>query len=124
MGYATEAELEAITARDFSATTPVTSTQIAAFLTQISALLDALHDQDEGDFGAETTCEEWVKQAVLAASAYRIDCIYYRTIHDPEKVIQILRSYSGKKGTTNSGAPSYSNLYNDGSGDSTTQSQD
>lgn len=106
-----------MTTKTFSATSTVTSTQIGVFLTQMSALLDALHDQDEGDYGTDTTCEEWVKQAVLAACVYKVESIYLLQVADPEKIKSILESYSGKKGTTDGASPHYDNIYHDSAGD-------
>ena len=117
VGYATEAELEAYTTREFSAATTVTSTQIGTFLTQMSALLDGINNVAEAHYGAETTCPEWVKQAVLAACGYKIDSIYLLQVPDPEKIISILKSYTGKKASTDGASPHFDNIYHDSGGE-------
>ena len=68
--YATEAELEELTGKAFTTTSPVTSTQVVLILTQMSARLDGLLGLAEQTHGTDTAADEWTKQAVIAAADY------------------------------------------------------
>ena len=68
--YATEAELEGLTGKAFTSSSPVTSTQVVLILTQMSARLDGLLGLAEQTHGDDSACDEWTKQAVLAAADY------------------------------------------------------
>jgi len=76
MAYVTEAEIEAYTGKSFTATSVITSTQIGVMATQFSAKLDGFAGVDEGTYGTDTTCDEWVKQAVLSVISYAITQYY------------------------------------------------
>jgi hypothetical protein len=96
MVYATEAELEAIMlvpTTFFGAATPITTTMVTAILTQYSALLDGLTGNTEANFGTDTTCPEWVKQAVLATSAARIEAYYNNEAFTPEDAERVMKKY-------------------------------
>ena len=100
MAYATEAELEAImmvSSTFFGASTPITTTMVTAILTQYSALLDGLTGNTEANFGTDTTCPEWVKQAVLATSAARIEAYYDDKVFTPEDAERIMMRFIGKR---------------------------
>ena len=68
--YVTEVELEEFTGKAFTSTSPVTSTQVVLILTQMSARLDGLLGLTEQTHGTDSACDEWVKQAVIAAADY------------------------------------------------------
>ena len=91
MAYFTETELESIMVKSFTSATPITSTQIGTLATEISAKLDGLVQQAEGSYGTDTTCEQWVKQACLAAASYKVNCIYAGEFVDEIKLIRIMK---------------------------------
>ena len=96
MVYATEAELEAVMMMSttfFGASTPITTTMVTAILTQYSALLDGLAGRSEGHFGTDTTCDEWVKQAVLAAAAARIEAKINDKEFTTQQAIDIIKRF-------------------------------
>ena len=100
MAYATEAELEAImlvSTSFFGASTPITTTMVTALLTQYSALLDALTGHDEANFGDDTTCAEWVKQAVLATTAARIEAHYNDKEFTTEDAERVMKKFIGNR---------------------------
>lgn len=67
--YATESELEGITALTFDGSSTPTATEAQALLTQWSATLDGLLGQAEQTLGNSGACPEWAKQTVLQTVA-------------------------------------------------------
>lgn len=93
--YATEDEFKEKTARNFTATTPITTTQIKVLLEQLSAQLDGLMGEDEDNLGTSATAPEWAKQAVLSAAKMIVDAKYSDDIKTPseKEIIDMLKSY-------------------------------
>ena len=83
----------------FGTSTPITTTMVTAILTQYSALLDALAGRTETNFGDADTCPEWVKQAVLATTAARIEAKVEGKEFTPEDAERIMRKFIGKRDT-------------------------
>ena len=97
--YATETELEAFSGKSFTATSPVTSSQVVLILTQMSARLDGLVGQSEQNFGDDSTCPEWVKQAVIAASDYFVHKRWIAEEPDQMLVNSIIEGFFSGKDT-------------------------
>jgi hypothetical protein len=89
MAYFTEAELEARTGREFSASSTITSTMIGTMATEISAMWDGLAQQTEGT----ETPDEYVKQACLSAAAYNVDKIMKNEVPDQLVMIRIMKEF-------------------------------
>ena len=102
MTYATEAELEAIMlvrTTFFGAATPITTTMVTAILDQYSSLVDGLAGRSDANFGDSDTCPEWVKQAVLAATAARIEAKINDKDFTTEDAERIMRKFINKRDT-------------------------
>ena len=100
MVYAEEADLEAIMIQAttfFGAATPISTTTATAILTQYSALLDGLTGNSEANFGNASTCPEWVKQAVLATTAARIEAYYHDQSFTTEDAERVMMKFIGKR---------------------------
>ena len=89
MAYFTEAELEGLTGKAFTATSLVTTTQITALAQEISNTFDALMQQTVGS----ETPDEFVTQACLAAAVYTIGQIYAGEPVDPIEQAKKLKYY-------------------------------
>ena len=97
--YANEVELEDLSGKAFTSTSPVTSTQVVAILEQMSARLDGIVGQDEQHFGKDDVCPEWVKQAVLGASDYYVHKRWIGEEPDQMMINTILESFFSGKDT-------------------------
>ncbi len=94
--YANETEFKEKTARNFDATTPISTIQIKVLLDQLSSQLDAIMGEAEGHMGTDETCPEWAKQAVLSAAKMIVDAKSSDDIKDPseEDIIKVLKDYA------------------------------
>ena len=87
--YFTEAELEALTGKAFTASSLVTTTQIGVMAQEISNMFDGLMQQSVGS----ETPDEYVTQACLSCAVYTIGQIYAGEPIDPEKQARLLKQF-------------------------------
>ena len=116
MAYITEAELEGITGRTFGAATPLTTTKVGLLVTQMSAKLDAVCAVDEGNYGTDTTCPEWCKQAVLSACTMVVDNIYIKAGHTELEILRVINEFAKKRKSSIDTLPKFSKRTPDSSG--------
>jgi len=89
MAYFTEDELEDLTAKAFTATSLITTTQIGDMATELSNRFDGLMQQAVGS----ETPDEYVTQACLGAAMYTVDQIYAGEPVDPLQVDKLLKAF-------------------------------
>ena len=88
MAYFTAEELQnRMGSGDFSATSLPDTTMVGDMATEVSAMLDGLVGQDEGDY----TPTEQQRQACISAAVYQVDQIRAGEPVDPEVQIRIIQ---------------------------------
>ena len=60
-------------------------------------MLDGLAGRDEAHFGDDTTCPEWVKQAVLSVAAARIEAHYNDQQFTTQDARRLMKSLIGHR---------------------------
>ena len=107
MAYISVTEVAGITTYDFTddPPTPITETQLVALIGQYSAKLDGLAGVDLNHFGDPPP--QWVKSAILAAIAMKIENVYEERDHTEVDILHTMKMFIKDRDRTTTALPKF-----------------